>query len=114
MLLCLAGDYCPMWASGKNTGTYSSKAGKWLTVDITSATANSVTIDLAQLQGKQPAALRYAWGIFDCCNAGDPLLYVSKPCDTPCPITSSTGLPANPFIAEIVEGTCSCVAPQVC
>jgi hypothetical protein len=32
------GDYCPSWASGKSTKAYSSQAGKWLTVDITSAT----------------------------------------------------------------------------
>jgi hypothetical protein len=110
-----SGEFCPSWASGKGATSYNSKAGQWLTVDITSATATSVTIDLRQLKGKKPAAVRYAWGIFDCCDAGDPLLYVSKPCDTPCPITTSnTKLPANPFMAEIVDGKCSCVAPQVC
>ena len=107
------GDYCPSWASGTNTA-YDSKAGSWLTVDITAATATSVTVNLAQLKGKKPSAVRYSWGIFDCCNTGDPLLWISKPCDTPCSITSDTLLPANPFIAEIVEGKCSCVAPQVC
>ncbi len=107
------GDFCPPWARGSNP-EYNSNAGRWLTVDITSATATSVTIDLVQLKGKRPAAIRYSWGIFDCCNAGDPLLWISKPCDNPCPITSNTLLPANPFIAEIVEGKCSCVAPQVC
>ena len=83
-------------------------------MDITSATATSVNVDLSKLNGKQPVGVRYSWGVFDCCNVGDPLLYVSKPCDTACPITSSTLLPANPFMAKLVGGKCSCVAPQVC
>ena len=59
---------------------------------------------------------RYAWGIFDCCNTGDPLLYVSKPCTNACPITSDgpANFPANPFIAKLAGGKCSCIAPQVC
>jgi len=73
------GEYCPSWARSRSssspTAPYNSRAGKWLTVDITSATASSVTIDLAPLHGKKPAGVRYSWGIFDCCDAGDPMLY---------------------------------------
>lgn len=107
-------QYCPTWA-GAPAGPYNSSAGKWLEVDIVSATASSVTVDLGPLNGSAPVAVRYAWGIFDCCDAGDPLLFVSKPCNSTCPITASpSGLPANPFIARIAGGKCSCVAPQVC
>ena len=107
-------EYCPAWAGGP--ADFSSSAGKWLGVDIISAGASSVKIDLSALKGKAPAAVRYAWGVFDCCNAGDPLLYKSKSCDSACPITASGSalLPANPFMAKLVGGKCSCVAPQVC
>lgn len=106
--------YCPSWAGGHGGG-YNSHSGKWTQVDITSSTSTSVTLDLSKLNGSaMPVAVRYAWGIFDCCNTGDPLLYLSKPCDDACPITSSTLLPANPFIAEITAGKCKCVAPMVC
>ena len=58
---------------------------------------------------------RYSWGVFDCCNTGDPTRFVSKPCDDVCPISSSKNLlPANPFMARIVGGKCSCVSPQIC
>jgi hypothetical protein len=106
-------EYCPPWAGPPPTG-YNSNAGKWFQVDIVSSTASSVTADLSKLNGTVPAAIRYAWGVFDCCDTGDPMLYVSKPCDNACPITSSTLLPANPFIAKLAGGKCSCVAPQVC
>ena len=69
---------------------------------------------ISKLNGTTPAAVRYSWGVYECCNTGDVDLYVSKGCDAACPITSSTLLPANPFIAKLVGGKCSCVAPQVC
>jgi hypothetical protein len=106
-------DFCPPWA-GPPTAGYDRSAGKWFEVDIISATTSSVTVDLTKLNGTAPAAVRYSWGLFDCCNAGDPMLYVSKPCDNACPITSTANLPANPFMAKLVDGKCSCVAPQVC
>lgn len=106
---------CPSWA-GASPGGYNSSAGRWISVDITSATASSVTVDLTPLNGTVPVGVRYAWDVFDCCNAGDPMLYVSKSCDNPCPITTAAlpQLPANPFMAKLVDGKCSCVAPQVC
>ena len=57
------------------------------------------------------AAVRYAWA-GDCCSEGPP---TSKPCPVAsCPLMSSSGLPANPFVAKIVGKKCACLAPQVC
>ena len=111
------GEVCPPWAGPPDGGAapYNRSAGSWLTVDILAAGASSVTVDLSALNGSQPAGVRYSWGVFDCCNTGDPALYVGKPCDNACPITASGGLPANPFMAKISkDGKCACVAPQVC
>ena len=105
---------CPVWAGGATSGKFNSHAGKWVQVDLVSSTTSSVTIDLSKLNGTAPVAVRYAWGVFDCCNSGDPMTDYTKSCDATCPITSSTLLPANPFMAKIVGGKCSCVAPQVC
>mmetsp|Transcript_25441 Transcript_25441/g.76691 ORF Transcript_25441/g.76691 Transcript_25441/m.76691 type:complete len:695 (-) Transcript_25441:14-2098(-) len=106
-------EYCPPWAGPPVIG-YNPAAGKWYQVDITAASTSSVTADLSKLNGSIPVAVRYSWGVFDCCDTDDPLLYISKPCDNNCPITSSSLFPANPFIAKLVDGKCSCVAPQVC
>ena len=43
--------YCPPWAGGSPSATYDGSAAKWFTVDIVSATANSVTVDLSKLNG---------------------------------------------------------------
>jgi hypothetical protein len=71
-------------------------------------------VDLTPLAGRQPTAVRYAWGIIDCCDYTDPTVMVSQPCAAACPIMSSSKLPANPFQAQIVSGSCKCVAPQFC
>ena len=68
----------------------------------------------SRLGGKAPTAVKYAWGIVDCCDITDPTTFTSKPCIANCPIMGSTGLPANPFIARIEGGKCECIAPQVC
>ena len=109
----MADGTCPVWA-GRSDAGYDPDAGKWVTVDIVSAGASGMTVDLSMLNGTAPAAVRYSWGIFDCCNTGDSKLYVSKPCNETCPITSTSMLPANPFMARIDSGACSCVAPQQC
>jgi sialate O-acetylesterase len=77
--------------------------------------AMSVVVDLSPLNGSVPVAIRYAWGI-DCCKTGDPAQGKSTPCAIEgCPIKSSTThLPANPFLAKLVKGKCECIAPQVC
>jgi len=71
-------------------------------------------VDLSPLEGATPTAVKYAWGIIDCCDLTDPTAFTSKPCIANCPIMGSTGLPANPFIAKINDGKCGCVAPQEC
>ena len=109
-----SGDYCPAWAGG-SPNSFNRTAGKWVEVDITAVTDTAVSVDLGEINGTTPAAIRYSWGVFDCCNTGDRTRYVSKPCDDACPISSSPNrLPANPFMARIVDGKCSCVPPQIC
>ncbi len=84
-------------------------------LNFTQLNANSIFVDSAALGGAVPASVKYAWGVIDCCNHTDPDVYVTKPCGSLCPIMSTSGLPANPFLARInTEGSCECVAPQVC
>ena len=78
------------------------------------ADGSSLDVDLTPLNGSAPTAVRYAWGIIDCCDYSDPDLYIKKGCIANCPIMSSSNLPANPFMAKIVSGKCECIAPQVC
>ena len=76
--------------------------------------SSSITVDLSPLNGAKVTAVRYAWGVVDCCDLTDPTSFTSKPCIANCPIMGSTGLPANPFAAKIKNGKCECVAPQDC
>lgn len=111
------GEYCPTWAGGDSTtvlptGTYDSG---WTILNFTLASSGTaIVVDLTPLNGAQPTAVRYAWGMINCCDFSDPLLYVDYGCKEECPIMSSSGLPANPFQAKIVNNACSCIAPQVC
>lgn len=111
---------CHTWAggTGKPINTTSTTLdGGWTTgLDfVLSADGASITVDLSPLNGTAPTAVRYAWSIVNCCDMNDPELYVSKPCGpASCPIMSTSNLPANPFLAKIVNGNCECVAPQVC
>ena len=75
----------------------------------------SVVVDLTLLNGSIPVAVRYAWGI-NCCKTGEENQGIAFPCPLKsCPIVSSTSmLPANPFMAKIIRGKCKCIAPQVC
>ena len=112
--------YCPTWAGGTGkpiNGSNTQLNGGWETgLDITlSADGGSIMVDLSPLNGSAPTAVRYAWDIVNCCDMNDPDLYVSKPCGpASCPIMSSSNLPANPFLAKIVNGKCECIPPQVC
>ena len=36
--------------------------------------------DLTALQGALPTAVKYAWGVIDCCDILDPTTFTSKPC----------------------------------
>ena len=131
--------YCPTWAGGAGEGVtqpapaggqrFPSFGGSGMTPDSNASefnmgwinlpiargpTSTSITVDLRPLGGKAPTAVKYAWGIVDCCDITDPTTFTSKPCIANCPIMGSTGLPANPFIARIEGGKCECIAPQVC
>jgi hypothetical protein len=88
---------------------------QWIMLNYTlGADGNSLEVDLSPLNGSVPTAVRYAWGIFDCCDYSDDNLYITHGCIANCPIMSSSALPANPFMAKITGGKCQCVAPQVC
>lgn len=129
--------YCPTWAGGLGpsvtqrapNGRFPTFGGNgaqpvsnasefnmgWINLPIAAGTdAWSITVDLGPLHGAIPTAVKYAWGIVDCCDLSDPTTFTSKPCIANCPIMSSSGLPANPFIAQIAGGKCKCVEPQVC
>ena len=129
--------YCPTWAGGDGSTTLkpalngrfptfggsgmepTSNASEfnmgWVNLPIAAGPSpSSVTVDLSPLGGKIPTAVKYAWGIIDCCDLLDPTTFTSKPCIANCPIMGSSGLPANPFIAQIKGGKCQCVAPQKC
>lgn len=87
----------------------------WVLVDIISASATSITLDLARLNGKKPLALRYAWGNTRdaCCPPGLNATQVCVPGS--CPLFDLTSnLPATPFTARITRGKCRCIAPQRC
>eukprot|EP00463_Aulacantha_scolymantha_P000328 TRINITY_DN1198_c0_g1_i1.p1 TRINITY_DN1198_c0_g1~~TRINITY_DN1198_c0_g1_i1.p1 ORF type:complete len:248 (-),score=11.19 TRINITY_DN1198_c0_g1_i1:243-986(-) len=108
--------YCPKWAGGSGDvfppGVHLDSG--WITLNFTLASSTSIKVDLAPLKGIVPTAVRYAWGVVNCCDSSDPNLYVTHGCIATCPIMSSSGLPANPFQAKIVKGKCECVLPQVC
>ena len=129
--------YCPAWAGGEGESvpqaapwgrfpTFggdgsvpTSDASKfnmgWINLPIAAGpTDSSITVDLTALHGAAPTAVKYAWGIVDCCDLTDPTSFTSKPCIANCPVMGSSGLPANPFIAKIKGGKCECVAPQEC
>ena len=129
--------YCPTWAGGQGESvTQPAPAGRfptfggsgattandpadfnmgWINLPIAAGpTASSISVDLSPLKGAQPTAVRYAWGIINCCDITDPDTFTSKPCIANCPIMGSSGLPANPFIARIKDAKCECIAPQVC
>ena len=129
--------FCPSWAGGVgNSSTRPAPAGRfpsfggdgsttsndpnqfnegWINLPLAPGpTPSSIIVDLAPLNGAVPTSVRYAWGVTDCCDLTDPDTYTKHGCIANCPIISSSGLPANPFMAQIVEGKCECVAPQVC
>ena len=109
--------YCPSWAGGDNATVFPQGAldSGWVQLNFTAAASGTaVVVDLAPLKGAAPTAVRYASGVVDCCDHSDPTLYVTHGCIAQCPITSTSGLPGNPFQAKIVGGACECVAPQVC
>jgi hypothetical protein len=110
-------QYCPTWAGGDASAPPLPNGqldSGWIQLNYTQASPSSIAVDLTPLNGSAPTAVRYAWGIINCCDLTDPTLYVTHGCVAACPIMSASGLPANPFQAKIVGGTCQCIDPQVC
>lgn len=111
------GEICPVWAGGDGVtvlppGVYGSG---WVELNFTAAPSGTgIVADLSPLNGTAPIGIRYAWDGLFCCDLTDPTLYVSHDCIAQCPIMSSAGLPANPFHAKLIDGSCECQAPQVC
>ena len=109
--------YCPTWAGGDGKPSNATLDGGWTQgLEFTlGADGASIVVDLSPLNGSAPTSVRYAWSIVNCCDMNDPETYVTKPCGpASCPIMSSSSLPANPFLAKIVDMKCECIAPQVC
>ena len=103
----------------------------WREVNIThvAAATGHVWLDLTPLNGARPLAVRYAWGVLQdnnggvgsyageklCCRDAGDLIGITKPCEpASCALMASGGLPANPFLARIVDGRCKCLEPQIC
>jgi len=84
----------------------------WIYVDIAEATADSITVDLTR-SGGTIYGIRYAMEDATCCQHYAP---TSEPCPIgSCPLMGKVSrLPANPFLAHIVEGKCVCIPPQIC
>lgn len=102
-------------ATAAATAAAAGSGSAWVAVDIKSKSATEITLDLTRLNGSPPLALRYAWGDErdSCCPSN---LGPTESCvPESCPIWDTvSGLPGNPFLAQIVDGHCSCIAPQVC
>lgn len=114
----ILGEVCPVWAGGDGVtmlppNTYGKAA--WVELNYTvAASGTGLVADLAPLNGTAPVGVRYAWDSLRCCDLTNPATFVSEHCIAQCPVMSTAGLPANPFSAKIVDGACSCLAPQVC
>jgi hypothetical protein len=84
----------------------------WVYVDIAEASPSSITVDLTR-SGAQIYGIRYAMADETCCAH-------YAPSSNPCPVAScplmgrASRLPANPFMAHIVDGKCVCIPPQQC
>jgi hypothetical protein len=112
-------QYCPSYAGGDGTTVYPAGVldgpSSWTMLNFTAAPGGTaILVDLTPLKGALPTAVRYAWGVLDCCDHTDASLYVTHGCVAACPIMSTSRLPANPWQTRIVDGACECVAPQVC
>lgn len=94
----------------------------WHPVPLKATGPNTVAIDLSHLNStfikNGVYSIRYGWPFNDhskCCptNAAQNGFEICTPGG--CPIfTSNTNLPANSFFANIVDGKCNCLPPQVC
>ena len=102
--------------SDLTTATTTAASAAWVMVDVKAGSSpTEVIVDLSKLNGATPIAIRYGWGNDNsdsCCAPASP----TEPCvPASCPLWDpSSSLPANPFIARIEGGRCSCVPPQHC
>ncbi|CAB9528805.1 Sialate O-acetylesterase [Seminavis robusta] len=113
---------CPTWAGGSEKRSLQAIDQPydqgWIEVPfaLKPGTSNTIELDLSGLPERAiPTAVKYAWGMVDCCDWSDPDMFVTKSCIANCPIyAAESKLPANPFMAKIVNGQCECVSPQFC
>ena len=118
-------SYLGPFANGNELGV-----SGWVAVLPVANGDNTVSADLSHLGGLVPTAVRYAWGEGGsngpggsasdfpsrlCCG---PQLNIERaPCPMEsCPLRASgpSRLPAEPFVAAIAGGRCSCLPPQTC
>ena len=118
----------PMLAAIPSEGDIFEDGWRYVETVALDTARSSVELDLQPLQGTPLHAIRFAWGVVSsvhggerlCCRGklGDPdglLVGLSKPCEpAACALGASGGLPANPFMAKIVNGRCECLEPQTC
>jgi len=101
-------------------------SGVWVALNVALAGPAAVDVDLAPLGGATPQAVKYAWGPTggppntddvaccdaasdkDLCTPGGCPLYVAQP------LAPYGGLPANPFLAQVMGGKCVCPEPTAC
>jgi hypothetical protein len=98
-----------------STGAVDEKVD-WAPVDIKLGTApNTLEVDLARSPGGAAFGLRYGWqGGGDCCaeqQSDGPFFCEPGSCPL---VAKAARLPANPFMAKIVDGKCKCMPPMVC
>jgi len=97
---------------------YSPGSGAWMPVDIESAGAAEVRVNLTKAGGVAHA-IRYAWD-GTCCSNDPSVVNADGAPRKACPVAScpivgnETLLPADPFIARIINGKCECLSPDVC
>lgn len=72
-------EICPTWAGGDGKTQFprGQLNNGWIMLNFTAGDASSIKVDLTPLNGTQPTAVRYAWGVTDCCNYTDPTLFVT-------------------------------------
>eukprot|EP01060_Flectonema_neradi_P037475 TRINITY_DN7554_c0_g1_i2.p1 TRINITY_DN7554_c0_g1~~TRINITY_DN7554_c0_g1_i2.p1 ORF type:complete len:611 (+),score=131.20 TRINITY_DN7554_c0_g1_i2:60-1892(+) len=85
----------------------------WPMVNIEVASATTITADVSDYG--EIFGIRYAFFEGEnngCCGLNN---RTSGPCpQASCPLKSTSGLPATPFVAHVVNGKCKCISPQVC
>ena len=119
-VLVHAGKFCFQTAGGHclddgfSNGTVNENTD-WQSVDIKlGSTPNTVEVDLSKSNGVA-FGLRYGWqGGGDCCaeqQSDGPFFCEPGSCPL---VAKAARLPANPFMAKIVDGKCKCMPPMVC